>query len=188
MRLFAALLVAVPCVPHTRAVFSDEAFHVDYHHALLGIPQEHTTFFHRPHSTSNASLLYTISEKLVLGAVNPRSGTLVWRQKLGQPSYPGQNKAFLRAGDVQNTVVSAVGGEVTAWDALDGRAAWKASFEGEPARGLEIAELEEGVTSPKPKDSIVLFGEKNAIVRRLDGETGSVKWEYKDERYGLVLP
>ena len=60
----------------TIAVFADEAWTVDYHHALLGEPREETTFFHQPNPISRASLIYSLSEEGVLGAINPRDGRI----------------------------------------------------------------------------------------------------------------
>ena len=79
MRIQAFTFVAL-CVSSSLAIFVDEVNDIDFHHALLGVPSPQSTFFHRPSSSSNASLLYTLSDRLVLGAVNPKDGSLVWRQ------------------------------------------------------------------------------------------------------------
>ncbi|KAI9803243.1 MAG: hypothetical protein M1825_002034 [Sarcosagium campestre] len=160
------------------AVFSDEAFHTDYHLPLLGVPDERTTFFHRPKSASKASLLYTLSEKLVLGAVNPKDGTIVWRQRLGTESGLGQ-RGYLRAGEEENVVISAAGPRVSSWDALNGRLIWSKDFPEENPKDLEIIEL--GPEGKGAKDAIVLFEhEGHGTVRRLDGNDGLVEWEFKD--------
>src|SRR5579862_4536229 len=119
MRVHVLLPLLASLVPSAAAVFADDAYHADYHHPLVGIPREHSTFFHRPQASSRASLLYTLSEKLVLGAVNPKDGVLVWRQLLKPFSnLTGPAEGFLRAGENENTVISAVGSLVSAWDAL----------------------------------------------------------------------
>lgn len=161
------------------AVFADDAYQIDYHHALLGIPQQHTTFFHRPQTRSKASLLYTLSEKLVLGAVNPKDGTIVWRQRLG---HNNATAGYLRAGEGENIVISAVGGRVRAWDALSGKLAWGNEFNDGEVRDLEVVELQDGKEGKKAKDAIVLYGNTEGMVRRLDGTTGAVEWEYRDDR------
>ena len=104
----------------TIAVFVDEAWNIDHHYALLGQPSEKTTFFHQPSSNSRASLIYTVSAKGILGAVNPRDGSVVWRQRL---LTNGTNllASHLRAGQGQETVVSGIGNNVAAWSAADGR-------------------------------------------------------------------
>ncbi|KAI9879257.1 MAG: hypothetical protein M1830_009117 [Pleopsidium flavum] len=180
MRFHAALIVLVTpylFVPTILAVFADEAYQADYHHALLGIPQQHTTFFHRPQSSSRASLLYTLSENLVLGAVNPKDGAIVWRQRLGGGNATA---GYLRAGEGENIVISVVGGQVSAWDALSGKSVWANEFNDGEVRDLEVMELEDGIKEETAKDAVVLFAEKDGVVRRLSGMTGDVKWEFRD--------
>jgi hypothetical protein len=82
MRLHALLILALSLSFPVYAIIADGAYHIDYHLALLGIPRSGNTFFHQPSASSSASLLFTISEKGVLGAVNPKDGSLVWRQSL----------------------------------------------------------------------------------------------------------
>lgn len=187
MRLQAALLLAW-CVPSSLALFADEAYHIDFHHALLGIPSARTTFFHKPSSSSNASLLYTLSEKLVLGAVNPRDGSLVWRQNLTRWSPNAEDaEGFLRAGSGESTVVSAAGANVYSWGASDGKLSWQSQFADGTAKDLELLEFEDAAAEHEARDAIALFEGKGGVVRKLDGTSGKVKWEYKDERYGLSL-
>ncbi|OAX82592.1 hypothetical protein ACJ72_03056 [Emergomyces africanus] len=186
MRLQAALLLLASVAPSSLAIFADEAYHIDYHHALLGTPQEHSTFFHKPSTSSAASLLYTLSEKYVLGAVNPKDGAIVWRQNLASSTRPAADDdhppSLLRGVEGEDTVVSAVGGKVASWGALDGKLAWENEFHDGPVIDLETLSLGESVDHKQVvKDSIVLFGEKAGIVRRLDGASGNVKWEYRDD-------
>ncbi|KAK7536911.1 uncharacterized protein J3D65DRAFT_623766 [Phyllosticta citribraziliensis] len=176
MLLPSLLALTATLVPSALAVFADDAYHVDYHYALLGAPQQHATFFHQPRADSKASLLYTISDKLILGAVNPRDGALVWRQNLST-SATGP-AGFLRAGEEQDTVVSALGGRVAAWDAADGRLAWSVDFKDAHVKDLEVLELPDAANAAK--DSIVLCGGSKSTVKRLDGQTGAVKWEFED--------
>lgn len=159
------------------AVFADDAWNLDYHLALLGTPQEHTTFFHQPQAASKASLLYTLSSKGVLGAVNPRDGNIVWRQDLHAPS----NATFLRAGEGQDLIISAIDGELTGWVGADGRQAWTVDLGTELVKDLEIIELQDGKEASVGKDIIVLSQGTTPILRRVDGATGTVKWEFKDE-------
>src|SRR5271156_785894 len=83
MRFHALFPYIALYVASVYAIFTDEAYHIDYHHALLGVPERHNLLFRRPHASSNASLLYAVSDKAVLGAINPRDGALLWRQPLG---------------------------------------------------------------------------------------------------------
>ncbi|KAI9812301.1 MAG: DUF1620 super [Pycnora praestabilis] len=179
MRFHVAALWLASALPSALAVYADDAYHTDYHHALLGIPQQHTTFFHRPQSASKASLLYTLSEKLILGAVNPKDGAIVWRQALASSS--NATTGFLRAGENENTVISAVGNEVRAWDALHGTLGWGNEFSNGPIQDLEVVELADGNNAGGAKDAVVLFGEVKGVVKRLKGESGAVIWEYTDE-------
>lgn len=162
------------------AVFADEAWTVDYHHALLGEPQESTTFFHRPNPESKASLIYTLSEQDVLGAVNPRDGSIVWRQLLSRNASSSavpalKSPAFLRAADGGDVAFSGVGNRVEAWSAADGRLAWTHSAAAE-LTDLELFVFSEG---RQEKDVLAMVGEPQPSVKRLDGETGALKWEYK---------
>ncbi|TKW54114.1 ER membrane protein complex subunit 1 [Colletotrichum tanaceti] len=172
MRLTTLLLAASSLVS---AVFVDEVGDVDYHHELLGVPQVETTLFHKPRRDDKASLLYTLSDVGVLGAVNPSNGAVVWRQFLtGDITYGG---GHLRAAEGEDWVVSAYGNSVHAWNALSGRNVWWIDFAGE-IRDLEVMEL----TENGRKDVLALFEEKDGstVLRRINGGDGSVVWEFKD--------
>ncbi|KAM0708343.1 hypothetical protein Q7P35_004994 [Cladosporium inversicolor] len=173
-------LIAAACLllKPASAVFADEAWNFDYHHALVGKPQESTTFFHRPNPASRASLIYTLSEQGVLGAVNPRDGSLVWRQLL--EANVSSDASFLRAGEDQGLVVSGIGSQVASWSAGDGRLAWSHNAPG-LLQDVEILELSDGKETPGAKDALILTGGELAEVQRLDGATGSVEWSHKLE-------
>ncbi|PPJ50283.1 hypothetical protein CBER1_04883 [Cercospora berteroae] len=177
--------VATLLLRSTQAIFADEAWDVDYHHPLLGLPKEETTLFHQPNPASKASLIYTLSEEGVVGAVNPRDGSLVWRQSLSRNS---SDAGFLRAGSGQDIVIAGAGHQVSAWSAADGRLAWSREFEHE-LRDLEILELSDGREVATAKDAIVLTGGERPAVHRVDGSSGDVKWTHRlesgDEPYQL---
>ncbi|GAO18673.1 hypothetical protein UVI_02059050 [Ustilaginoidea virens] len=161
------------CTP-AAAVFKDEVGDVDYHHALVGLPQAETTFFHRPRKAGRASLLYTLGDVGVVGAVNPSTGELVWRQHIGRGGVGG---GHLRAPQGESWVASAHGSHVQAWDALTGRNIWEVEFAGR-VRDLEILELTE---SSSRKDVLALFDEGGVtVLRRLHGALGSVLWEFRE--------
>ena len=187
MRLHAlspAVLLLTILTPITQAVFQDEAYQTDYQYALLGTPQSHTTFFHRPSAASKASLLYTLSEKYVLGAINPKDGAILWRQRLAGIGHNlTGSESYLRAGNGENTVISAVDGIVRAWDAADGRLVWEREGSGK-IRGLEVSEIEGG-----SKDVLVLIEEQGGkgVIKRLKAGTGEVIWEFADERYAQIV-
>lgn len=196
MRLQAALLFLFSsCIPSTQAIYPDEVNHIDYHHALLGLPTTQSTFFLKPSSATNASLLYTLSEKAILGAVNPRDGSVIWRQNVSSRSGSGSGSSsaengnasgLLRASDGVNAVVSAVGDYLSSWSALDGKLIWENWFSNTKVVDLELLELEDANARAESRDSIALFSGDAGVVRRIDGESGNVKWEYEDDRLVFV--
>lgn len=176
------LVLSIPSL--ALAIFADEAYHIDYHHALLGTPQAHTTFFHRPSASSKASLLYTLSDKFVLGAINPKDGSVVWRQRLVDPASNETGKAFLSTADGEGTIYSAVNEGIQAWDAADGRLVWDWKGTGR-TKALEVLPAVGGQTHV-----LALSGEEGKIgsVRKLAADTGEVLWELKDDRYDCSDP
>ncbi|KAL5338998.1 hypothetical protein BJX70DRAFT_408445 [Aspergillus crustosus] len=188
MWLQATLLLVASCVPSALAIYPDEVGHIDFHHALLGVPSSKSTFFHRPSSSSNAALLYTLSEKSLLGAVNPKDGALLWRQNLSRSAVsPDQPEGLLRASGGSNTVVSGLRDYVSAWSALDGKLIWENWSPNMPVVDLELLELEDGSAAPAAKDAIALSGGQAGSIKRLDGTTGEIKWEHHDESGDIPL-
>lgn len=166
---FLALTLSI--LPSTLAVFADEAYSTDYHHELLGLPQPHTTFFHRPRSDEKATLLFTLSDLGVLGAVHPGTGKVVWRQIL-------DGEGYLRAVEGEGTLVSGSGKRVQTWDGMSGREKWGNSFAGQ-VKDVEV--METAAAGEGDKDILALFEEEGkAVLRRLKGASGDVKWEYRD--------
>lgn len=178
--LLSGVLAGVSFIPSVFAIFADEAYHIDYHHQLLGLPLPHATFFHRPRKDEKASLLYTLSEQGILGAVNPGTGAIVWRQILATSrndtvEVVERTHGFLRAAEDERTLVTAMEGRVNAWDAVTGREIWNNDFEGS-ARDLKILDT---AGNEVHKDTLVLFEQAGlGILRRLDGKTGNVAWEH----------
>ncbi|KAF7552741.1 hypothetical protein G7046_g7319 [Stylonectria norvegica] len=180
MRLSLQPLALLALSSFAGAVFQDEVGHIDFHHALVGVPQVETTFFHRPRKGDKASLLYTLSDVGVLGAVNPSNGAVVWRQQLANELTDGGG--YLRASDGETWVAAAYGSKVHAWDALTGRNVWQNEFPGE-VQDLEIMEL----TENSRKDVLVLYDEDGTtVLRRLHGALGTVVWEFRD--HGKDIP
>lgn len=160
----------------TSAVFADEAWNTDYHHALLGQPQDETTFFNQPNPASKASLLYTLSDKGVLGAVNPRDGEIVWRQLLSHNASVF-SRGSLRGGQGQDVVVSGWNRHVTAWSAGDGRLVWNVEQDG-TVEDVEILELSDKLATSGVKDVLALTSGDAPTVHRIDGASGDSKWKY----------
>lgn len=177
-------LVALSVAP-VWSVFVDEAFTVDFHHALLGLPQPHATFFHKPDASSNAALLYTLSDKGVLGAVNPRDGNVLWRQSVaGQPLESVKN-AFLFAGEDDGKIVTAYEHHVTAWDASSGRLVWQYNTHGSSkAIGVQPVPVLGSSTDGAAQDAILLARSSSDgavhTVSRLGGDGSGERWSWKD--------
>jgi ER membrane protein complex subunit 1 len=161
----------------SNAIFADEAWSIDYHYALLGEPQQDTTFFHQPNPNSRASLLYTLSDRGALGAVNPRDGSIVWRHLLSQDGK-NTSSGFLRAAEGQDVVISGFGDEIAAWSAGDGRLGWSTNTKG-LIEDVEILELKDSLAAAGSKDIITITSGDSASVQRLDGTSGATRWQHK---------
>ncbi len=182
MRLCAPVLLPIAAVFYAslcHAIFADEAYQTDSHHALLGLPQAHTTFFHRPSAASKASLLYTLSERLVLGAINPKDGAVIWRQRLADSAQNHKTSGLLKAGEGGDTLISAVNGKVQAWDATDGRLVW----EWDGGNGTKVVDVTPSAEGGKYV-LVLSEGESSSfVVRSLAADIGEVFWESGDWRY-----
>lgn len=109
-------LVFAACLSLAAAIYSDEVNHVDLHHALLGTPSPDSTFFLKPSTASNVSLIYTLSDKLLVGAVNPRDGALLWRQNLSRlADSPTHGVGLLRGSDGNDALVGEAGSCISSW-------------------------------------------------------------------------
>ncbi|KAL8805000.1 MAG: hypothetical protein Q9182_002202 [Xanthomendoza sp. 2 TL-2023] len=173
---FVSLLLFLRFCP-ADAIYADEAYQVDFHHVLLGLPQPETTFLHRPAPASKASLLYTLSERSVLGAINPKDGSVVWRQQLGNGS------GRLKASEGGTTVVTAVNGTVQAWDAAEGRLVWG-------WRGSEEIKALEVLKSENAAQAVYIITQNTgskATIRKLSEDSGAVLWEHEDESGDIPL-
>jgi ER membrane protein complex subunit 1 len=163
--------------PKVDAVYADEAHLIDFQHILLGRPRRENTFFHQPSPVSRATLLYTLSEKLVLGAVNPKDGSLVWRQHLVEGAANHTNsKGFLRAGAGESTVCSALGQYVRAWDAASGRMVWEWRGEGSII-DIDVIDIAGG-----SKDVVALVesvDEGMVSISRMSATNGKQKWQMR---------
>jgi outer membrane protein assembly factor BamB len=172
------LILAASLLPTAWAIYPDEAFKIDYHHALLGVPQQHTTFFHQPQSNSKASLIYSLSDRFIVGAVNPKDGSLVWRQALESNS----TTSALVPGDGYDSIVSGVDGQISSWNALDGRLFWSRDYD-LPGKLVDLNTVDvTSVDDLDRKDVVALFQASTPVVQKLDGKTGVSLWQYIDSR------
>lgn len=175
--LYAIAIFLSQSLPLVSTIYVDEAYSSDYHHALIGAPKPHATFFHRPTAKSKGSLLYSLSEEHFLGAVNPKDGSLVWRQQLAPSSRNASRDGFLATFDGFDLIISAVNGAIQAWDAAAGRLAWEWRFSG------KVKDLKTSGKYTKGVEVFVLTEEDNkGVVRKLSAETGSLVWQYEDKR------
>lgn len=183
MRLQSCLWASAILLQSASAIFTDEAFHVDYHHALLGIPLSNATFFHKPQSSSNASLLYTLSEKGILGALNPKDGSVLWRQALSTDDAVRSKAGYLAVGDQDGQITTGLRNQVQCWDALDGKLKWEYTTGASSSiKGLQLVPASSS-SSESLQDVIALValaGDTGLSVIRLSGDNGDQKWAYTE--------
>ncbi|TPX07741.1 uncharacterized protein E0L32_010533 [Thyridium curvatum] len=176
------LLAAAIGLPFVTAVFRDEVDVLDFHHERIGVPQSQTTFFHRPRLDDKASLLYTLSDVGILGAVNPGNGALVWRQQISTNLTSGGG--HLRAGEGEGWLAGAQGRSVHSWNAVTGRNVWWLDFDGS-VKDLEVMEMTENAGR---KDVLALFSEDGAtVLRRVHATEGTVVWEFREKTKDVPL-
>ncbi|CUS13249.1 unnamed protein product [Tuber aestivum] len=158
MRLFCRVLTGVLLVlPAVSAVYKDEAYQNDWHLALIGASIPSSTFFHQPAPDAKASLIYTLTSRSILAAINPRDGSIVWRHLLGG----GTSFGVARKAD--GAVIAAVDGDVKAFDAIDGKLIW----------GMTSSERVKDLQVIGGSIAIVLF--ENGSVAKVSG--GKIVWE-----------
>ena len=176
MRVWVAVITLLAHV--SLAIYADEAGSVDYHLALLGQPGNSTTFFHQPVASSKASLIYTLSERNVLGAVNPKDGSLVWRQLLS--SNRSAPHGHISTGEGQEVLYSAVDNTAAAWSTSDGRFLWQESIPGHAVKHVSMLSSDQRSQGKLNGDAIALWQGKQSLVQRLDAESGAVQWSFED--------
>ncbi|ETN40254.1 uncharacterized protein HMPREF1541_04530 [Cyphellophora europaea CBS 101466] len=185
MRLHPVIWACSMLLQSVSAIFSDDAFVLDYHHPLIGIPQSHATFFHKPQSSSNASLLYALSDKHVLGAINPKDGAVLWRQSFVDESASGQGNSYAVPGERDGQIVTGYGGKVSSWDALDGKLRWERDI-GSPStvNGVQLLPLEDGASTVAQDVLVIAGGDGGQVVSRLAGTNGELVWSHSDSSAG----
>lgn len=185
MRWYGVLAVLVSLLLPANAIFADDAFHIDYHHALLGSPQAHATLFHKPQTSTNASLLYTISDKGLLAAINPKDGSLLWRQSLAGRLVNNASRSFLVTGERDGQIVSGYDRTVACWDALSGRLVWDYTVpEGTAIHGLQAIPVAGSPTNGSSQDVLVLAAPEHpnahAVLSRIAGDGSGIRWQHND--------
>lgn len=164
-RVFSGVLLLLPAVS---AVYKDEAYQNDWHHELIGASIPSSTFFHRPSLDAKASLIYTLTSRSILAAINPRDGSIVWRHLLGDRASSGV------ARKAEGAVIAAVDRDVKAFGAVDGKLIWETTFV-DKVKDLQV--IGGGV-------GIVLL--ENGSVVKVSG--GKIVWESPiADGYALLL-
>lgn len=176
MRLYALTLAA--CLRVAFTIYADEANTVDYHLPLLGFPVAKNTFFHQPHSDSKASLLYTLSEKSVAAAINPKDGSIVWRQVLSMNASAETSR--LIPSSIPSTLFTTTEGLLSSWSASDGRQIWQREFPGGLVKDVTFTPHDQR-GNPEADVFVLVEGARSGIWR-LDGLSGAVKWAVEDSR------
>ena len=115
----------------------------------------------------------------MLGAVNPKDGAVIWRQRLADQAENNTAYGLLKAREDGDTLVSAVNGKVQAWDATDGRLVWE--WDG----GSETKVVDLTLSAEGGNNVLVLSrGEDSGFtVRKFLADTGDVVWESGDSRF-----
>ena len=177
MRLLGALSALVTLaalITPTVAVIEDEAYGKDWHIPLIGASLRPHTFFHRPQPDSKASIIYTLTDKNVLAAINPKDGALLWRHSVSEDlaTHPKQPKALTIARPADGMVISSAGRVLRAWGAADGGLMWAAEFE-KAIKDFRVST--EGVISSLCSDGSIrsvssadgaIMGERNDILAK----------------------
>lgn len=170
------LILIIYFLSQTLAILSDDAYNVDYHYELIGLPQQDTTFFFRPRKDDRATLLYTFSDLNVIGALNPGTGNLVWRQVLD-----GQGeKRLLRSADGEDAIISGAGNRVDCWDAMSGISKWTLYFSG-VIHDLQVIKT---VTGEKSSNKVLVLLEEDGIVvtKLFNCKSGELIWEFRGKK------
>lgn len=95
----------------------------------------------------------------------------------------------MRGLDGNNAVVGAAGDYISSWGAQDGKLIWDQQFDGNTVADIELLELEDATATSDTRDTLALISGKSfGSVRRFDGDSGAVKWEYIDERFVSDVP
>ena len=115
----------------------------------------------------------------MLGAINPKDGAVIWRQRLADSIQNYTTPGLLKAAEGGDTLISAVNSKVQAWDATDGRLVWEWDG-GDETKVVDITPSAEGVSYVL----VLSKGEGSSfLLRKLAADTGALLWEYGDWRY-----
>ena len=118
----------------------------------------------------------------MLGAINPKDGAVIWRQRLADSAQNSTTSGLLKAGEGGDTLISAVNGKVQAWDATDGRLVW----EWDGGNGTKVVDV---TPSAEGGNHVLVLSEGESssfVVRNLAADTGEVFWESSDWRYAKL--
>ena len=119
----------------------------------------------------------------MLGAINPRDGAVIWRQRLADSAQNYTSAGLLKAAEGGDTLFSAVDRKVQSWDATDGRMVW--NWEG----GHETKVVDVTPSAEGGKLFLVLSEGVGPgfVTRSMAGDSGEIIWESRDGRYATML-
>lgn len=180
------ILLCAAIVRPSLAIYADEANHIDFYHSFVGFPRPGRTFFHKPYAGSKGQLIYTLSEKNVLAAVNPKDGAVIWRQILSSntTAVPG----LLTAALDHSILASAVQGTVNTWRAFDGKAVGQTRFEDSQVQDIKFLDALNGQDTPAQRDLLVVIDGKNGgYCRHSPSDTGC-QYLVEEVRCDLLFP
>ena len=119
----------------------------------------------------------------MLGAINPKDGAVIWRQRLADPAQNHTTAGLLKAGEGGDTLITAIGSKVQAWDATDGRLVWE--WDG----GHRTKVVDISPSAENGKYVLVLSEEEgsDSVVRSLAAENGGILRTSSQSRYARSL-
>ena len=115
----------------------------------------------------------------MLGAINPKDGAVIWRQRLADSAQNYTAPGLLKAVEGGDTLVSAVNGKVQAWDATDGRLVW----EWDGGDGTKVVDVTPSAEGGKYVLILTEGASSSFVIRNLAADTGELLWESSDWRY-----
>ncbi|ANB13193.1 Emc1p [Sugiyamaella lignohabitans] len=158
------------------AVFSDEAYVVDWAKNPIGYLNSQNTVVARGSSNSEA-IIGTFTESSVLASINGTDGTTLWRRWLDESDSSSQTHAVsskylakVNNGLNELFVSASSDGRVIAWDPITGLAEWDISLE-------ETVSAINGVAaSANANTDQVFVALKSGFLLKLDALSGSRTW------------
>ncbi|PLW35026.1 hypothetical protein PCANC_17634 [Puccinia coronata f. sp. avenae] len=194
LALLGVAALALPSLPSGWCLSRSE---VTWHLPLLGLPVAQSPrnppalqFFRHPNpkvrlTARLPSLAITVTQKNILGAINPKDGTILWRLLL-----PKTEPIIHYLIDVNNRHVALISGEtkisVRLLSLADGRLLWSQSLsDSDPSQPDEfVGRSCDLVFTTDPHSNHGTFPDLIVVIRqsralRLSGNDGTIRWTWK---------